>query len=339
MRKFSPGSPFESNLNSLLASLVNSASNSSYNNFTAAGPTGQAADVVRGLYQCRGDLSASDCAACVSGTVPQFPHFCPSATGGVLQMEGCLVKYDNADFIGMEDKTVVYKSCGRPDAAAGARVDAVLGSLRGPSGVHGGVDQALGVSQCVGDLSYDECQDCLGEAIGRLRSECNGTAVSGDMFLGKCYAREEPLNIQHQQPPSFLHLTQMALEWVVLGYAAGAEAIMVLLLTLPGLNPIRKGLISVTQSMLKPLSSIVPFGLFLMMDIYYKYETRPVCESPEACSPSEHLRFHKSIIKSERNALLIASALFFYWMLYSVTNLLVRIDQLQQRLEKLRNQD
>ncbi|VFQ99690.1 unnamed protein product [Cuscuta campestris] len=190
MRKFSPGSPFESNLNSLFASLVNSATNSSYNNFTAAGPTGQAADHVRGLYQCRSDLSASDCAACVSGTVPQFPHFCPSATGGVLQMEGCLVMYGNADFIGVEDKTVVYRSCGRSDAAVGARVEAVLGSLRGPSGVHGGVDQALGVSQCVGDLSYDECQDCLGEAIGRLRSECNGTAVSGDMFLGKCYARQ-----------------------------------------------------------------------------------------------------------------------------------------------------
>ncbi|KAA8532517.1 hypothetical protein F0562_032667 [Nyssa sinensis] len=32
----------------------------------------------------------------------------------------------------------------------------------------------------------------------------------------------------------------MALEWVVLGYAAGAEAIMVLLLTLPGLGRLRK---------------------------------------------------------------------------------------------------
>ncbi|XP_031109859.1 uncharacterized protein LOC116014018 [Ipomoea triloba] len=131
----------------------------------------------------------------------------------------------------------------------------------------------------------------------------------------------------------------MALEWVVLGYTAGAEAIMVLLLTLPGLNPLRKGLVSVAQSLLKPLSSIVPFCLFLMMDIYYKYETRPTCESPEACSPAEHLRFHKSIIKSERNALLIASALFFYWILYSVTNLLVRIDDLNNRIEKIKNQD
>ncbi|KAK2990738.1 hypothetical protein RJ639_028722 [Escallonia herrerae] len=131
----------------------------------------------------------------------------------------------------------------------------------------------------------------------------------------------------------------MALEWVVLGYAAGAEAVMLLLLTLPGLDPLRKGLISVTRSLLKPFLSIVPFCLFLLMDIYWKYETRPSCGEDHACSPSDHLRHQKSIMKSQRNALLIAAALVFYWLLYSVTGLVVRIDQLKQRLEKLKNQD
>ncbi|XP_052190083.1 uncharacterized protein LOC127799884 [Diospyros lotus] len=127
----------------------------------------------------------------------------------------------------------------------------------------------------------------------------------------------------------------MALEWVVLGYAAGAEAIMLLLLTIPGLEPIRKGLISVTHGLLKPFFSIVPFCLFLLMDIYWKYETRPTCES-DSCSPSEHLRHQKSIMKSQRNAVLIAAALIFYWLLYSVTALVVRLDQLNKRLDKLK---
>ncbi|KAL6507644.1 hypothetical protein OROGR_023839 [Orobanche gracilis] len=127
----------------------------------------------------------------------------------------------------------------------------------------------------------------------------------------------------------------MALEWVVLGYAAGAEAIMLLLLTLPGLDPIRKGLINVTRGLLKPFLSIVPFCLFLLIDIYWKYEIRPSCES-ESCSASEHLRHQKSIMKSQRNSLLIASALIFYWLLYSVTGLVVKIDQLNKRIEKLR---
>nr|GMD58297.1 B-cell receptor-associated protein [Ipomoea batatas] len=125
----------------------------------------------------------------------------------------------------------------------------------------------------------------------------------------------------------------MALEWVVLGYAAGAEAVMLLLLTIPGLDALRKGLITVTRNLLKPFMSIVPFCLFLLMDIYWKYENRPTCES-DSCSPSEHLRHQKSIMKSQRNALLIASALIFYWLLYSVTSLVVRVEQLNNRIEK-----
>ncbi|XP_057528719.1 uncharacterized protein LOC130807507 [Amaranthus tricolor] len=130
----------------------------------------------------------------------------------------------------------------------------------------------------------------------------------------------------------------MALEWVVLGYAAGAEAIMVLLLTLPGLDPLRKGLIAVTRNLLKPFLSIVPFCLFLLMDIYWKYETRPSCEA-DSCTPTEFLRHEKSIMKSQRNALLIAAALLFYWILYSVTSLVVKIEQLNQRVERLKRTD
>ncbi|KQK02041.1 uncharacterized protein LOC100846819 [Brachypodium distachyon] len=131
----------------------------------------------------------------------------------------------------------------------------------------------------------------------------------------------------------------MALEWVVLGYAAGAEAIMLLLLTLPGLDALRRGMISVVRGALKPMMSVVPFCLFLLMDIYWKYETRPTCGDEHACTPSEHLRHQKSIIKSQRNALLIGAALLLYWILFSVTSLVVRLDQLQQRVDKLKKRD
>ncbi|XP_073007365.1 uncharacterized protein [Typha latifolia] len=131
----------------------------------------------------------------------------------------------------------------------------------------------------------------------------------------------------------------MALEWVALGYAAGAEAIMLLFLTLPGFDRIRRGMISVVRSALKPLLSVVPFCLFLLMDIYWKYETRPTCEQEHSCTPTEHLRHQKSIIKSQRNGILIASALLLYWLLFSVTSLVIRVDQLSQRIEKLKRQE
>ncbi|CAH9106152.1 unnamed protein product [Cuscuta europaea] len=189
---YSAGSPYESDLNSLFASIVNSASISSYNHFTTAGSvSGQGAGyAAHGLYQCRGDLSLPDCATCVAGVVNQFAGVCPQKTGGVVQVVGCLVKYDCANFIGMENKTVAFRQCGKADAAVAKTVDAVLKGLSGPVGVTklNAEYEAIGMSQCVGDLSVEMCEDCLGEAIQQLRTTCSA-AVSGDMFLGKCYAR------------------------------------------------------------------------------------------------------------------------------------------------------
>ncbi|KAL3820727.1 hypothetical protein ACJIZ3_006632 [Penstemon smallii] len=132
----------------------------------------------------------------------------------------------------------------------------------------------------------------------------------------------------------------MALEWVVLSYVAAAEATMVLLLTLPaGLNPLRKGAISVIQNLLKPFLTVVPFCLFLLLDIYWKYETRPKCKSVDSCTPSELMRHQKSSFKSQRNGLLIAVALMLYWMLYAMMRLVARAEQLNDRVEKLKNRE
>lgn len=130
----------------------------------------------------------------------------------------------------------------------------------------------------------------------------------------------------------------MALEWVVLGYAAGAEAIMLLLLTMPGLDRLRKGLVVVTRNGLKPMLSVVPFCLFLLMDIYWKYETSPSCEG-HSCSSSEHLRHQKSVMKSQRNFLLIASALLLYWLLFCVTGMVLRIERMNEQIDKLKRSD
>ncbi|KAF8389959.1 hypothetical protein HHK36_024479 [Tetracentron sinense] len=189
--KYNPGTPYESNLNSLLTSLVNSATFSSYNNFTILGSTPQ--DVVYGLYQCRGDLPMPDCATCVAHSVSQLGVLCFDSSGGALQLQGCFVKYDNTTFLGVEDKTVLMKKCGPSigyNTDAMSRRDAVFSGLASAGGAYrvGGSGGVQGVTQCVGDLSSSECQDCVSEAIGRLRTDC-ATAVSGDMFLGKCYAR------------------------------------------------------------------------------------------------------------------------------------------------------
>lgn len=190
--KYTPGSAYENSVNSLLTSLVNSAAFSNYNNFTVPG----ASDAVYGLYQCRGDIGNDQCSRCVARAVSQLGTLCSVSCGGALQLDGCFVKYDNATFLGVEDKTFVVKKCGPSvglTSDALTRRDAVLAYLQSSDGFYktfrtSGFGDFQGVAQCTGDLSPSECQDCLSDAIQRLKTVC-GPSPSAEVYLAKCYAR------------------------------------------------------------------------------------------------------------------------------------------------------
>ncbi|KAF8040194.1 hypothetical protein BT93_B2429 [Corymbia citriodora subsp. variegata] len=193
--KYSPGSPYENGIDSVLTSFVSSSASSSYNNFSFPGPT--PSDTIYGLYQCRGDLAVADCSICVSRAVSQVGTLCAGSSGGTLQLEGCLVRYDNSTFLGALDKTVLLRRCGPLVGNANSdeltRGDAVLGYIGAGDGSYKpyrtGVSGSVQVvAQCVQDLSAGDCQDCLTEAIGRLKSDC-GAAKWGDVYLAKCFVQ------------------------------------------------------------------------------------------------------------------------------------------------------
>ncbi|KAL8161214.1 hypothetical protein V2J09_012703 [Rumex salicifolius] len=184
--KYTPATQYESNLDALLTSILNAATYSSFNKLTAGG-------VIHGLFQCRQDLPADDCATCVSHSVSQLGVLCGDSVGAALQLDGCLVRYDNASFFGVEDKSLAARKCGPQllaDSDQLSRRDSVLGYLAGGRELFrvGGSGDVRGVAECVGDLNAGQCQDCLAAAIGRLKTDC-GSANWGDVFLAKCYAR------------------------------------------------------------------------------------------------------------------------------------------------------
>ncbi|KAJ0901595.1 putative Gnk2-like domain-containing protein [Helianthus annuus] len=187
---FTSMTPYDSNVNSLFTSLVDSASICNFNKFEIA-PLN---DVVYGLYQCRGDLSSSNCKDCVSNSITQLKTICPMSRGGAIQLEECCVKYNEASFFEEDDKMEVYKRCG-PSVGYNYdvlnNIDGVLAYLVDGNGQYfRRYDFATiqGVAQCIQDLSLSDCQDCLSEASSQLRSECE-TSIWGDMYLGKCYIR------------------------------------------------------------------------------------------------------------------------------------------------------
>ncbi|KAK4261783.1 hypothetical protein QN277_004736 [Acacia crassicarpa] len=198
--KFTQGSAYESGVNSLLTSIVNAAMFCSYNNLTvlaSSSSSSSSQDIpIYGLFQCRGDLATADCSHCVAQAVSQLGTICPDFTGGALQLDGCFVRYDDSEFLGGEDNSLVLKKCGLPDGFnfdVLTQRDAVLEYLETSDGLYKmfrttGSGNLQGMAQCVGDLSAIECQDCLSNAIGRLRVEC-GPVQWGQIYLAKCYAR------------------------------------------------------------------------------------------------------------------------------------------------------
>ncbi|KAK9008466.1 hypothetical protein V6N11_075358 [Hibiscus sabdariffa] len=226
--KFISGSPYEYNVDSILTSLVNSAMFTSYGNFTIPASGSASEDTVYGLFQCRGDLNNGDCGRCVAKAASQLGTLCLDSTGGVLQLEGCLVRYDNTTFLGVEDKSVVVRRCGpliSTSSDALARRDAVLGYLGASDKPFriGGSGDLRGVAQCVGDLSWSECQDCISEAIGGLKTEC-GAAQWGDMYLAKCYVRySEGGNVDTNNSDEEMEKTLA----ILIGLIAGVALIIV----------------------------------------------------------------------------------------------------------------
>ncbi|KAI8552365.1 hypothetical protein RHMOL_Rhmol06G0261200 [Rhododendron molle] len=76
--KYKPGTPYESNVNSMLTSLVNSAAFAIFKNFEISVPGSSAGDVIYGLFQCRGDVGTPNCRDCVAKAVNNSASSAPT---------------------------------------------------------------------------------------------------------------------------------------------------------------------------------------------------------------------------------------------------------------------
>lgn len=192
--KFQPNTPFETNLNSLLSSFVSSSSQTLYNSFAIGNDTNASLNsAVYGLYQCRGDLRIPECAQCVKYAATRVGVGCPYSYSASLQLEECLLRFENYDFLCKLDTSLRFKKCSKSvshDVQSQNRRDDVLAQL-------GEADQGFrvsssglvqGFSQCLGDLNPNDCSSCLEEATSKLKTLC-GSSLAGDVFLAQCYMR------------------------------------------------------------------------------------------------------------------------------------------------------
>ncbi|MED6122646.1 Plasmodesmata-located protein 8 [Stylosanthes scabra] len=142
-----------------------------------------------------GDLDPIECSKCVQNSVNQIGLICPYSLGASLQLEGCYIRYEHVDFLGKLDTSLRYKKCNKNvvsnDVEFFRRRDDVLGDLQSRRNSDFRVSSSglvQGYAQCLGDVSVEDCNSCMEEVVMKMKRFC-GSAISGDVFLGQCYAR------------------------------------------------------------------------------------------------------------------------------------------------------
>jgi len=179
-----------------LASTLSAQSASAKFYKTSSSSSAGAASSVFGLFQCRGDLSASDCAACVSRATSSWPAVCGPSVAARVQLAGCLALYEVSGFPQVSGVQMLFKTCGTGGGGGGGdfevRRDTAFAALEAgvatsSAGFVATSYQAVyAMAQCEGDLSAADCAQCVTQAVQHVEVECGG-APSGQVYLDKCY--------------------------------------------------------------------------------------------------------------------------------------------------------
>lgn len=178
-------------LAALSSTLIAQSAASKFYKTTASSSSGQP---IFGLFQCRGDLSPSDCAACVSRAVPMWSSLCGATVAARVQLAGCYALYEISGFPQVSGTQMLYKTCGSGGGGGEGfeeKRDTALSSLEnGVVGAGGffatSYQSVYAMAQCEGDLSSADCGECVQQAVQKSQVECGG-ASSGQVYLDKCY--------------------------------------------------------------------------------------------------------------------------------------------------------
>uniref|UniRef100_A0A7N0U614 Gnk2-homologous domain-containing protein n=1 Tax=Kalanchoe fedtschenkoi TaxID=63787 RepID=A0A7N0U614_KALFE len=183
----SPGQYSEA-LRSLLDSLVAQSSQVKFRATNASAP-------VSGLFQCRGDLSNSECHDCVSQAQQMAVSVCgDAATAARVQFSGCYVLYSASGVSLNYGSELLYKACSATDVAGAGfeeRRDMALQTMSDQvSKTHGFYatvfESVYVLAQCEGDVDDGDCGECVKTAVQKAQVEC-GSSIGGEAYLDKCF--------------------------------------------------------------------------------------------------------------------------------------------------------
>ena len=190
---------FKSNLDLLLADLTVVSMAPMNKTASIEGSSNSGADAVYGLSQCRPDVLAADCAACLNRSAAEACLRCPFRRSASILFEECFLRFSDRRFFGILDEEGVKTYFNLNTSSDPTSFDATLTELlkdiasRAPQDgyrVAAGrrsvpeFDTVYGIAQCTRDLSVNDCTDCLTYLLGRMMAS-NGS-LGGAAYVTSC---------------------------------------------------------------------------------------------------------------------------------------------------------
>ncbi|KAL6619011.1 hypothetical protein ACP70R_034150 [Stipagrostis hirtigluma subsp. patula] len=188
---YTRGSAFQANLDALLSSLPAAAAASSG---FAKNVTGAAPDQVYGLAQCRADVNASECRACLDGSARDMARMCPGQKNAMVVYDRCLLRHSSASFFGAADTSVLLylTNATEPEDFEGAVMNFIGKAAYASPRMFaaGNFMESYSLAQCTRDLAHDECNTCLVSAVASI-PKCCGGKQGGQVIYRSCSIRFE----------------------------------------------------------------------------------------------------------------------------------------------------
>eukprot|EP01018_Ginkgo_biloba_P008794 Gb_20961 [translate_table: standard] len=161
---------------------------------------GNDSNSIHALFQCREDLSHTDCSLCFSQARTQLGAKCTVYSGGRIYMDGCFLRYQITWFFNQTVDAADTKICGsqksiRPQRFLRSTQKLInnistqtlekesfsVGSTDGPS------TKIYALAECWKTLSKPLCRDCLLNASAKILS-CS-PSFQGQALNAGCYMR------------------------------------------------------------------------------------------------------------------------------------------------------
>ncbi|PON85327.1 Cysteine rich receptor like kinase [Trema orientale] len=199
---YADNSSFQMNLNNLLQILPSSAASSKFNTTSIGNDT----DQVYGLYMCFNYVSDETCRYCITSASQAINTLCLYSKEAVIWEEYCQLRYSNDNFFGnlnVSDNLPLanVQSIDDPGSFSSV-VNETLRNLTNSAAYNLSAkfyatgeapyeDKTIySLVQCTGDLSSDECDECLKRAIEDVLHKFN-YSIGARLYSRSCFLRYE----------------------------------------------------------------------------------------------------------------------------------------------------